>query len=654
MRSGFRPRRNSRANQDNLVLRRKELWFSVKTGAHKYDFLPGESGIPHLDRFAQIHENYQLRNFQVLFAPSAGTTIPGNITLGFDYSPANERKKDDIPLLNPNISGAIYAKSQLRLPVQKAMKGIRWLQTSSAGSHTFRDTAFALYVDSSTASPDIGQIWVSYTIAFTNATSPNSGPTPGKELKVNVVTSNQNLVSDAITSQADSTQIATEDQVPIKVVQPFVPTAITPDGTDYQCITELPQDLSVGSEFTSGSAISSDPTLYFARAQSTKPPRIHFKYSDGTDVPEGTILPLSKMASVSFNATSQESDIFATIFRLLKPLAKPLWSIVEQVVQPFIQAPSLDASPIYDQNTEQFTSFTFLGDEATISLPNPSRDSLSSRFPVTLLFTGGHGTIPSVKNYTAFFQYQLYSVPTSWVSEVHMEEVGSSNKTSAIISFAHPDKTTSAFQNGDIMTCFCNTIPMERGISSDAHMPFESPVSDSVLKDMRELIESSSSLSDTVGQFDKAAPRFKILEVTNKTNPATARTTNGLFFTGRFISLASEHTYKYAVFRFPSSLMLEGVPTSTATFFPTGTSCTDVFHKANDDYANALTFATFQFFPTAVPRLLSKTPENLALQRVTAKPAVPSLAVKRVTFSDTISEIFDDDESDDSFSESSQ
>jgi len=599
-RSGFR------RNNDNFVVRRTELWFNVEKGAHKYTFFPGSTGIAQLDRFAQIHENYQLRRFTVNYKPSAGTTVPGNIIMGIDYAPKNDRDRKDIPLLNPNRAGTIYTSHTLQVDIQKAQKNIAWLETSAAGEPNERDQAFALYLDVQTNESNIGQIWVSYVIAFTNAT----GPTGSSDVsKIQIATCTTDIVSDVMVTQPEAVNLSTSEDADVIIQSPSTSTTVDETGTNLQTIAQLPPRLQPGQEFTVGTTLSTPPSLFSRRSQKASSPKISFRYSDGTSLPDGTIVPVDTDLHFHHAETGFQADIFATIFKLLKPLAKSVWCSIDQLVQPLITDTGLlkrkrtnvsnEPPNLAELPAENYTSFCFLGNEATITIPTQSYDSLTSRFPVTLLICVGHGGATAVKDYSNVYDYNVWSYPTTWLSSVEKNS-GSGYSSYHKVVFKRPDNTTNAptFQNGDLVSINFNVIPMDRGIGSSEQTVFAAPISASILSSMIAVLEQSTlSNSDS---FDDDAPKLKILQYVNNSSSSKPTDSVGVHLLGRFIHATQSGNYTTAILKFPSGHLPSGIDSVDWLGRINEAAVNAIYHAPDHDYANGLAIVNFHFFPTAV------------------------------------------------------
>jgi hypothetical protein len=593
-------------NNDNFVVRRTELWFNVEKGTHKYTFFPGSTGIPQLDRFAQIHENYQLRQFSVNYKPSAGTTVPGNMIMGIDYAPKNERQRKDIPLLSPNRAGTIYTPHTMQVNIQKAQKNILWLNTSAAGEPNERDQAFALYLDVQTTESNIGQIWVSYNIAFTNAT----GPTGSTDVsKLQIATCTADLVSDALVTQPEAVNISTSEESDIAIQSPLTPVKVDETGTTLDTIVQLPPRLQPGQEFTVGTNLSTPPALFARRSQKASSPKISFRYSDGTSLPDGTIVPVETDLFYSHEESGFKADIFASIFKLLKPLAKTVWCSIDQLIQPLISDTGLlkrkrsnlldDKPSIAELPAENYTSFLFLGNEATITIPTQSFDSLTSRFPTTLLICVGHGGATAVKNYSNVYDYNIWSYPTTWLSAVEKNS-GSGYSSYHKVVFKRPDNTENAptFQNGDLVAINFNVIPMDRGVGSNEQTVFAAPITDAILSSMVAVLEQSTlSNSDS---FDDDAPKLKILQFVNNSGSSKPSDSVGVHLLGRFIHATQSKNYTSAILKFPSGHLPSGIDSAEWLGRINEAAVNAIYHAPDHDYANGLAIVNFQFFPTAV------------------------------------------------------
>lgn len=638
----------TRRQNDNLVLTKQEYWFSVEPGVHKYTFIAGRSGIPHLDRLAAVHESVQVRHFKIHYRPSAGTDKTGNLTLGVDYQPENDRKQEDIKILDTNVSGTIFTSASIKLIVNRMQKNVSWLGTAAASNpHSY----FALYVDAATDATSVGQIWVSYKVSFSDPTSPSGSVVLNKQ---NVATVSSQISSDVMTESPNVLTVGpgTADKF-LEVSQPTKAKEIDEKGTQYETIIDINEQMPTGTDFTIGSSFST-PASYATHMYRASQPKITFKYADGTPIPDGTIEALAQHSPVKFESDGMQSDIFASIFRLLKPLAKPAWGLLSQLVEPLISfSPSngVQSSDPVEFPSDQLTSFAFVGDTATISVPVTDKDAILSRYPVTIMQSAGHGYAKEVYKYVQVFSHNLLSHPNSWVASVS-DGGGSGYETQLTTIFRHPDKKTAAFQLGDLMSIFVTAIPIEQGIGDTIHTPFAAPFTDEIVQAMIKVLETSTLSQNE--SLDPDAPKLKILSVTNQSKDTGPGKTVGAWMTGRFVSTFAEKAYKNAVIKFPIGYTMTGVDIEGSLF---GIK-QEYFKTAGLEYLGynmALAILTFQFFPTASAKLpvmskehsfqIQRTNDDILVRSAVQQQRIAQKAKANPIFADPpLSDISDSDE----------
>lgn len=501
------PRRNQRSapSNDHQMVIKSEKWFDVVKGANKYTFHPGVSGIPHLDRFASIYENYQLRYFEISYRPSAGTTVPGNITAGVDYNPINERKATDITLLSPNFSGTVYTEHCLRVIVNRAMKGNTWLYTAIANTEDPNSRAFSLYVDAATEQSDIGQIWVTYKIAFTTATSP-----PGSAIgqSVAICTSSTNVAGTTQISPGDSVNISAEEQPLLTINQPVTTTDITQAATgditsELTTVINLDKDADVGTTFTAGAIITpSDSDQASMRFRSTAP-QITFKYADGTTVPNTTIQPLQAAPRVFFSSPSnQRSDIFATLFKIIKPLAGPVLGYLQDIIDPPLHSFASRWADSEDQTIDQvpdnYTVFAFEGDSSTINIPNSNSKPLAAILSTNLMLYCGVGAGGSIKGFIQPGDANIFSQDDNWVKDISQSGGGQSKQWDITFQAPRSDKS---FHLGDLVVIHIALLgPLDAGFSAYRSMQLNtySPESATSLSDYIVAQSTGKDVNDAV------------------------------------------------------------------------------------------------------------------------------------------------------------
>lgn len=175
-------RRQARLPPGTVIVRYKELLSPVVEGTTQYLFIPGSSGLPHLDARGRMYEMYRLRGpVRVQYRAAVGTTANGEVLLGVDYD-----AKDSVltyqgtAALSPKAMSPVWKDSTLTIPHNRAMKQ-KWLVTATDISPTtdgssptnFRDDAVAFGLNvTSTGTGSPGSLWVEYNVEFASPRVP--------------------------------------------------------------------------------------------------------------------------------------------------------------------------------------------------------------------------------------------------------------------------------------------------------------------------------------------------------------------------------------------------------------------------------------------------------------------------------------------------
>ena len=177
-----RSQRRSRLPPGTVIVRYRELLAPVQTGTQQFLFVPGSSGLVHLDARGRMYEMYRLRGpVKVQYKAAVGTTVNGEVLIGVDYD-----AKDAVltysgtAALSPKAMSPVWRDCTLSVPHNRAMKQ-RWLVTANdiapaanGGMPTnFREdcVAFGLMV-TSTGEKSTGSIWVEYNVEFASPRVP--------------------------------------------------------------------------------------------------------------------------------------------------------------------------------------------------------------------------------------------------------------------------------------------------------------------------------------------------------------------------------------------------------------------------------------------------------------------------------------------------
>lgn len=177
-----RSRRQARLPPGTVIVRYKELLGSVHNGTTQFLFVPGSSGLPHLDARGRMYEMYRLRGpVRVQYRAAVGTTTNGEVLIGVDYD-----AKDAVltyqgtAALSPKSMTPVWKDSVLVVPHNRAMKQ-KWLVTAAditptetGGTPTnYRDDAVAFGLNiTSTGSSATGSVWIEYNVEFASPRVP--------------------------------------------------------------------------------------------------------------------------------------------------------------------------------------------------------------------------------------------------------------------------------------------------------------------------------------------------------------------------------------------------------------------------------------------------------------------------------------------------
>lgn len=167
-----RPVRRGAPAVGTLRVKYRELLTSVGNNTtQNYEFLPGATGMPHLDARAGLYEMYKIIGVRFIYKAAVGTTVNGEVLLGVDFD-----SRDIVPsyqgtaALQPKATGPVWRDFGLRVPPGRAMKQ-RWLLTSNLQDDAPAQGAFTLQVtNTSTVVP--GTIWCEYYLEFVSPRIP--------------------------------------------------------------------------------------------------------------------------------------------------------------------------------------------------------------------------------------------------------------------------------------------------------------------------------------------------------------------------------------------------------------------------------------------------------------------------------------------------
>lgn len=173
-----RPMQNRlRGNQDTLNVHYKELWSpvtGVEAGAsdtrpQPLIFMPGNSGLPHLDALGRLYESYKMTgDVRLEFKTAAGSVNNGSVIAGVDYDARDASLGYiDAAALSPKFVGSITKDHSLSVTAARAMNK-KWLFTSSQ-TEAAGEAAFAIvYSTTGTTGSGrtVGDLWIEYQVQF--------------------------------------------------------------------------------------------------------------------------------------------------------------------------------------------------------------------------------------------------------------------------------------------------------------------------------------------------------------------------------------------------------------------------------------------------------------------------------------------------------
>lgn len=573
--------RNGKKTQfTNQRVHKSELWFDVIPGTHKYMFKPGSAGVPHLDRIASIYETYCLKSVKLHYKSSSGTQTSGTITAGIDYAPSNSRSAADIKLLDYTASGAIYNNFVLTSKPKLVMKGADWLFTSSAQTDDPKSYCFALYVDvNAPEQAVIGQIWITYDILFSVPTSAIATSANA----ISVATCNQAGIAHLPVESPDSSVISQAESPPITVEnESHVVDASKTNESQIQTDFNLSPELQPSTLFTLGSSETSAPDKKFTRVHSE--PKITFKYSDGTPVPPTVIAPQPGPHGVKLlHHPKSVSSIFATIFKILAPLAKPvIASLLESLVpsEEFLAKIKDDPDPTLAV-PDTHTAFGFIGDEAQITIPSTRELPLSADNSTNLSMFSAYTVYTTAQGDQSISGRQHYGSFVNSPKNSFLQKYSTTGNVTSITfgsSFDNP-----VFQTGDLFQIhFSSLSPLANGIGSDGRMA-STKWDDSLIK----CILNDTQLDGQVTKQISLVSRVDSADPTALGQTAVFRiggTSNSSY---KAITFAINPTvFMYTPnFYFPKTFLKFPIPDGTV--------------KMDDDHDIFVLQANFRLFPTA-------------------------------------------------------
>lgn len=142
---------------------------AAKNKTSRYLICPGKSGMPRLDAYALLYEQYRIERWNVRFTPRVGTTVSGMYVAGIVYSHAdNPDGVGEVAALQPKIHHAVWQGGNLSAAPGRLMKQ-KWMYTWD-GKVAVEDSVagkVAVHLDGDQAEVDV---WVDYAVTFNGPT----------------------------------------------------------------------------------------------------------------------------------------------------------------------------------------------------------------------------------------------------------------------------------------------------------------------------------------------------------------------------------------------------------------------------------------------------------------------------------------------------
>lgn len=177
-------RTRTRLPPGTVIVRYKELLRTVTKGTSRFLFVPGSSGLPHLDTRGRMYEMYRLRGpVRVQYRAAVGATANGEVLIGVDYDAKDAvLTYEGTAALSPKSMTPVWRDSTLSVPHNRAMKQ-KWLVTAtdisaapglSGTPDNFREDAIAFGLNiTSTGDNNTGSIWIEYNVEFASPRQPD-------------------------------------------------------------------------------------------------------------------------------------------------------------------------------------------------------------------------------------------------------------------------------------------------------------------------------------------------------------------------------------------------------------------------------------------------------------------------------------------------
>lgn len=131
---------------------------------------PGKSGMPRLDNYAILYDQYSIEKWNVRFTPRVGTTVSGMYIAGIVYSHLDSPEGvSEVAALSPKVHHAVWQGGNLAASPGRLMKQ-KWMYVynASGAAEDMIAGKVAIVVDGSQAEVDV---WVDYAVKFNGPTN---------------------------------------------------------------------------------------------------------------------------------------------------------------------------------------------------------------------------------------------------------------------------------------------------------------------------------------------------------------------------------------------------------------------------------------------------------------------------------------------------
>jgi len=322
-------------NSTEVILSKCEFVGNVNAGLNIFPFAPGKTNMPYLDTFAGLYGNWRLNACRAEFRSAISQLSNGQIVMGVDYNTATApTSKTGVSALDGVQEKHVYEAINMPISPAKVNKS-RWLSTFQDSVPAYEKTPFSVnfFSDAPETTPPttlVGSLWINYSVTFMgpdiNESTLAALAKPSSTAAVPVLA---NAPIPAVAQGASAVSSAQPQDDPVIFVQDLVQLSAD-ENTDMSSTTSIDHTVfgDVGDTLTAAVLVPQNLALTNAV------PTVNFRYSDGTQIPTGTItaLPLSSFSSLAYGdgvsgvmQTSNDlSPIFASLFTLAKPLLKQI------------------------------------------------------------------------------------------------------------------------------------------------------------------------------------------------------------------------------------------------------------------------------------------------------------------------------------------